>query len=352
VNEPKKSLDHDASWTVEASDGGRPIDGFLRARLDVSWGAARALVERGKVTIDGARVTVTDARLRAGQRVELHARAPRADRAAARGLDDAAIVHVDPHVVVARKPAGVSTVPYDGAGGGMRARAANRREEGEEITFEDLVRRWLVRRAGHAPQASLGVVHRIDKDTSGLLVFARTFAAKKALSQDFRAHAIERRYVAIVHGVVARAASFRSYLLEDRGDGLRGSARDPRLGERQGQLAITHVEPLEVLSRDAAGDGATAIACALETGRTHQIRIHLSEAAHPLAGDKVYTRDRLRAGKALLEPPRLMLHAAVLGFAHPITGEQLRFVDPIPDDVQTFARSLSGHAIEADLAAL
>lgn len=352
MNEPKKSLDQDASFTVEALEDGRPADGFLRARLSVSWGAARALIERGKVRVDGERLRFTDRRLRAGQQVEINARAPRADRAASQGLDDASIVFVDPHVVVACKPAGLSTVPYDGAGGGMRARAANRREAGEEITFEDLVRKWLVRRAGHAPQASLGVVHRIDKDTSGLLVFARTFAAKKVLGQAFREHAIERRYVAIVHGLVSRPATFRSYFLENRGDGLRGSSRERRLGETTGQLAVTHVEPLGVLSRDAAGDGATAITCALETGRTHQIRIHLAESGHPLAGDRVYTRDRERVGKPLLQAPRLMLHAAVLGFTHPVTGEALRFTDPIPGDLQAFARALSGHGIDVELAGL
>ena len=336
----------DADLVVAREHEGMPADGFLRARLALSWGAARALIERGKVSVDGARLRVIDRRLREGEQVQVRARAPRLDRAA---LDDAAIVHVDAHLVVARKPVGLSTVPYDGAGGGMRARAANKREAGEELTFEDLVRRWLVRRAGHAPQASLGVVHRIDKETSGLLVFARTFAAKKALSQAFRVHAIERRYVALVHGVIARAARFESFLLDDRGDGLRGSAKDARVGRAAGQHAVTHVAPIALLSRDAGGDGASAIGCRLETGRTHQIRIHLAEAGHPLLGDRVYTRDRLRAGKVLIEAPRLMLHADVLGFAHPITGEALRFIDPVPDDMLAYARRLGGPGIDLDV---
>jgi 23S rRNA pseudouridine1911/1915/1917 synthase len=344
---PPKTVPTDADLVVEPADDGARADGFLRARLTLSWGAARALIERGKVTVDGARLHTIDRRLHAGERIEVRARAPRVDRG---GLGDDDIVFVDAHVVVARKPAGVSTVPYDGAGGGMRARAANRREIGEEVTFEELVRRWLVRRAGHPAQSSLGVVHRIDKDTSGLLVFARTFAAKKTLGQAFRVHAMERRYVALVHGIIARELTYETFIVENRGDGIRGSPRDTRIGQANGQRAVTRVVPLDVLSRDAGGDGATAVACALETGRTHQIRIHLSESGHPLLGDKVYIRDRMRAGKPLIEAPRLMLHAAVLGFTHPITGQELRFEDPVPEDMQSCARGLSGRPLEVDWA--
>lgn len=324
-------LDEDRDFVVEPAEAGRPLDGVLRTRLGGSWSAVRALVERGKVSVDGARVTDGTARVRAGATIEVRPRARRLPREGAGMLDDAAIAYVDPHVVVVRKPAGISTIPY---------------EQGERGTLEEKTRLWLVRRAKHAPHASLGVVHRIDKETSGLVVFARTFAAKKVLSQAFRAHAIERRYVAIVHGVLQGKRTFRSHLVDDRGDGLRGTARDPRVGERIGQLSITHVAGIEVLSRDAAQDGATLVACALETGRTHQIRIHLSEARHPLVGDRVYTRDRLRAERPLIEAPRLMLHAMVLGFEHPLSGQPLRFVEPLPDDLRQVASKLAGHPVD------
>jgi 23S rRNA pseudouridine1911/1915/1917 synthase len=329
-----RSLRSLRSFEVAAEEGARPLDGLLREKLAISWGDARALVKRGKVFVDGVRASDGRSPVRAGATVEVRPEAPRVD---ANALSRERIVHVDPHVVVVRKPAGISTIPY---------------EQGERGTLEELTRLWLVRHARHPKTASLGVVHRIDKETSGLVVFARTFAAKKVLAQAFRVHAIERRYVALVHGVLPLERGRRtieSHLVEDRGDGLRGTARDPRVGERIGQHAVTHVAPLEVLTREGpGGDGATAIACALETGRTHQIRIHLSESGHPLIGDRVYTRDRLASGARLIPAPRLMLHAAVLGFEHPITHAPLRFVDEIPEDLASVAAGLARRAIALD----
>jgi 23S rRNA pseudouridine1911/1915/1917 synthase len=315
-------IDKDLDLTVESSEAGKTLDGVLRARIGGSWNAVRALIERGKVSVDGQRVVSPTTRLRAGAVIAVRPAARRFDPDA---LSDEQIAYVDPHVVVVRKPAGISTIPY---------------EQGERGTLEEKTKHWLVRRAKHAPHASLGVVHRIDKETSGLVVFARTLAAKKQLAQMFREHTIERRYVAIVHGVVIGKHSFRSYLVDDRGDGLRGSAKQKGIG----LLSVTHAAAMEPLG------GATLIACALETGRTHQIRIHLSEAKHPLVGDRVYTRDFLRDGGALIEAPRMMLHAIVLGFEHPITGKPLRFTDPPPADFVKVASRLAGRpvAVAAD----
>lgn len=327
-------LEEDHDLVVEPTEAGRPIDAILRLRLGGTWGAVRGLIERGKVSLDGARVTETALRVRAGATIAVRPRARRVDAAA---LDDAGVVYHDPHVVVVRKPAGISTIPY---------------EPGERGTLEEKTRLWLVRRAKQQANASLGVVHRIDKETSGLVVFARTFAAKKVLAQAFRVHAIERRYVAIVHGVLEGKRSFDTFLVEDRGDGLRGTARDPRVGERIGQRSITHVAGIEVLSRDAGRDGASLVACRLETGRTHQIRIHLSEARFPLVGDRVYTRDRLRAERPLIEAPRMMLHAMVLGFEHPMSGKPLRFTEPLPDDLKQVASRLAGRPVDVSPDAL
>jgi 23S rRNA pseudouridine1911/1915/1917 synthase len=259
-------LDHD--WTVEPTEAGKPLDGFLRARLGGSWGAVRTLVERGKVSVDGARVTESTFRVAAGAAVQLR---PRARRVETTTLDDAGVVYHDPHLVVVRKPAGISTIPY---------------EPGERGTLEEKTRLWLVRRAKQPAHQSLGVVHRIDKETSGLVVFARTFAAKKELSQAFRVHAIERRYVAIVHGVLEGRRTYDSYLVEDRGDGLRGTARDPRVGQRTGQRSVTHAAGLEVLSRDAGRDGATLVACAHAYRGTPHIRQHRSGGGVPRVGDR------------------------------------------------------------------
>jgi 23S rRNA pseudouridine1911/1915/1917 synthase len=199
----------------------------------------------------------------------------------------------------------------------------------------------MVRHAGQPSHASLGIVHRIDKETSGLVVFARTLTAKRALDQLFRSHTIERSYVAFVHGHFAHAQTIRSQLVEDRGDGLRGSLKDhgrpnhavtdkkrPKepLHPMEAKLAITHLTPIE------PGERYSKIACQLETGRTHQIRIHLAESGHPLVGEKVYIRDFLRDGHKPIASPRMMLHASTLGFVHPITHQDMRFDSPLPAD--------------------
>ncbi len=330
-----RALDADVDLVAEDGDAGVALDAFLRARLATSWGAVRTLVERGKVSVDGARVTEARTPLRKGSRIEIRPRASRLVRPHESVLDDAQIAFFDAHIVVVRKPSGISTIPY---------------EAGERGTLEEKARNWLVKRAKHAANASLGVVHRIDKETSGLVVFTRTFAAKKVLGAAFRAHTIDRRYVAIAHGLITAKRTFRSYIIEDRGDGLRGSPKDQTLGERIGQLAITHAAPMTTLGD--GGSSATLIACALETGRTHQIRIHLSEAGHAIVGDRVYTRDRIRDLQHLIEAPRLMLHATVLGFDHPITGKPVRFTEPPPADFLAMAKKLARREIKVDPEAL
>lgn len=321
----------DEDVDIVAEQQGR-LDAILRAKLGGSWNDARQLIERGKVTVDGQRVVDPGRQIRPAARIEVRPRARRIDESM---LDDRAVVFHDPHLVVVRKPAGISTIPYDA---------------GERGTLEEKTRLWLVKRAKQPPQASLGVVHRIDKETTGLVVFARTLAAKKILAQAFRVHAIERRYVAIVHGIVTTKRTFDTYIIEDRGDGLRGSPRDQTLGARIGQQAITHVAPVETFG--ASAGAATLLACALETGRTHQIRIHLAEHGHPLVGDRVYTRDRMKQGLPLIEAPRLMLHAAILGFEHPITKKPLRFTEPVPEDIVKVATRIAGRPIAVDVESL
>jgi 23S rRNA pseudouridine1911/1915/1917 synthase len=289
------------TFVVPRELDGKPLDGVLRTLAELSWGDARKLIERGKISIGGEVVTETDRRLRQGDEVKLRPNAPRPRSTAA--LDRSVLVYVDPHVVVVNKPAGINTVPY---------------ESGDRGTLDQLVAALLPRARGKGPPASLGVVQRLDRETSGVLVFARTFGAKKTLANQLRAHSMHRRYLAIVHGKVDKQ-TFRSYLVKDRGDRLRGTSRFGR----EGQLAVTHVEPVRSLH------GATLVACRLETGRTHQIRIHLAEAGHPIVGERVYIRDY---EGAVIEAPRPMLHAAELGFVHPVRGEEVRFDVPPPSD--------------------
>jgi 23S rRNA pseudouridine1911/1915/1917 synthase len=297
----------------------RPLDGVVRALLSVPWSEARRLIETGKIRVAGELRTDPSRSVRGGEQLSLHLRAPRPRIARVQALEEDLVVYADPSLVVVRKPAGVSSVPYGDESPGE-----------EELTLDALVREVLARRDRIRGRAPLGVVQRLDKATSGLLVFARTFAAKKHLAQQLRLHTMRRRYLAIAHGSV-QGGTARSYLVADRGDRLRGSASG---GRREGQLAVTHIEVIERLRE------ATLIGCRLETGRTHQIRIHLAEAGHPLVGESVYVRD-FRGTP--IPAPRLMLHAAELGFEHPEGGRPLLFTAPPPADFeQTLARLREG----------
>ncbi|MCA9678662.1 MAG: RluA family pseudouridine synthase [Kofleriaceae bacterium] len=297
-------------WTVPADAAGDTVAAFVRARTGEPWSQVKRWIERGKIAIDGQVVARVDHRLAAGAVVALALAAPR-PRDPAR---EAVIVFDDPHVVVIDKPAGVSSVPFEDREGG---------------TAMDLIRgAW--RRMGRAATVTpLHVVHRIDRGTSGLLMFAKSKRAELGLAAQLRAHTCERSYRCVAHGEV-RAGRIESRLVADRGDGLRGSARHANQGKR----AVTHVAVVEALR------GATACEVTLETGKTHQIRIHLAERGHPLVGETVYIRDLLRDGGQPIAAARLMLHAATLGFAHPITGEALRFRAPLPPDFEAIAARL------------
>jgi 23S rRNA pseudouridine1911/1915/1917 synthase len=330
--------------------GGReappPAAPTLAARVralvpETSWEQARALCRGGKVRVDGRIASDPAWRPEPASRVELMAGAAEAGADAAgtgeRGpgnatsgagerLGPSLVVHADADVVVVRKPAGVLTVPFD------------RRDRDTllaltRVALRRLERRRGPRRTGARPAAAgaavanptLRAVQRLDKDTSGLLVFARTVGAQRALQEQLARREVTRRYEALAHGAAADAV-YDSWLVEDRGDGLRGSWR-PAPGETEpppgARRAVTRVRVLERLR------GATRVACELATGRRHQIRIHLAEAGHPLLGEAVYVRDH-RGPR--LSAPRPMLHAAVLGFRHPRDGRPLRFEEPPPPD--------------------
>ena len=186
------------------------------------------------------------------------------------------------------------------------------------------------------PCARILAVHRIDAGTSGLVVFARTPAAAKGLTEQFRKHTVDRCYVALVRGGTPKAGRIESVLVPDRGDGRRGSGP---ADHAEGRRAVTHVKVAEML-----GDFA-AVECRLETGRTHQVRIHLGEAGHPLCGEKLY--DRPPHGKPLPDGSgalRPMLHAARLGFKHPVTGEPMAWDEPPPADFASLWRELRERA--------
>lgn len=287
--------------------GEKPLDRWLRELLPgKSWNEVRRLVRTGKVFVDGKALLDPTQPVGAGAELELRQNAPRATRTPA--LPKSAILHLDAQLVVVDKPAGISTVPYD---------------EHERGTLDQLLMETISQRGRRAP---LGIVHRIDKETSGVVVFARTVAAKQALKNQFRFHTVGRRYVAIAHGLVY-STTMESRLVQDRGDGRRGSTDDEELGRE----AITHVKLVEKLR------GASLVECRLETGRTHQIRIHLAERGHPLVGERVYSK---QYRGELIAAPRLMLHARELQFDHPQTGQRLSFERPMPPDMQAVLATL------------
>lgn len=292
----------------------------MKHHFNLPWIKARAWIDTGKVFLNGTRITARDRSVSQGDRIELRMSAPKAQ--AASELDPEAIVYFDDHLVVVNKPAGMMTVPH--------------RESDEIATLDRLVQSHLRARDPDTKRnrTSLGVVHRIDKETSGLIVFARSFAAKQRLSEQFRAHTIERKYLAIVHGR-AKSQTISSRIARDAGEGIRGSVPEGavnKAGEELGRHAVTHVEVVERL------EGATLVACRLETGRTHQIRIHLSEAGRPIVGEKVYIRNY----KGPLIPAyRVMLHAAELGFLHPHTHEPVKWTQPLPPDFKKRLKSLT-----------
>ncbi len=300
------------TYTVAAEQAGQTIAALVRDLVaGTSWSKARDLVRDGRVRVDGRAETDPARRLQGGERIELGLGGPPPRR-------EELLVHLDADVAVVRKPAGLLTVPFEEDDRDTlmsRARVAVRRLD-------------TVRKAAHNP--SLRTVQRLDKETSGLVVFARTIQAQRDLQQQFTEHSVLRLYLAIVHGQ-AEGGIHETTLVPDRGDGIRGSwgVFRPARGTPppEARQAITHVNVEERLR------GATLVSCRLETGRTHQIRIHLAEAGNPLAGEAVYIRDW---SGPVLPAPRLMLHAAELGFVHPRTGKEIRFREPLPDDFADF----------------
>jgi 23S rRNA pseudouridine1911/1915/1917 synthase len=264
------------------------------------------------------------------------------------------IRYADAQIVVVEKPAGLTTMrhPEEAAEFGRRA------QRFLPATLADVLPHLLAnheaikgrkgakgqpKRKNASPPRPLTsspsrlfirAVHRLDKDTSGLVVFARTPEAERKLGKQFRAHSIERRYQAIVRGR-ARPGRIDTWLVRDRGDGRRGSSADPGAGQR----AITNVRVLEDL-----GD-FTLVECRLETGRTHQVRIHLGEAGTPICGERIY--DRPLHGRPLPDAshaPRLALHAIRLEFDHPTTGRRMVWMSPLPEDLARFVKRLRrGH---------
>ena len=229
------------------------------------------------------------------------------------------VVFEDEHLLVLDKPAGLVVHPAAGNLDGTLVNA--------------LLHHCGGSLSGIGGVARPGIVHRIDKDTSGLLVVAKSDVAHEGLAKQFAAHSIDRRYLAIVNGVPGSAQGKIDAPL------ARSAANRKKIaiveGSR-GKRAVTHWRRLQPL-RDAA-----LVECRLETGRTHQVRVHMASIGHPLVGDPVYGRAGKTHGKLLKELQfyRQALHAAELGFTHPVTKHRLSFSSPMPPDMQELKRAL------------
>jgi 23S rRNA pseudouridine1911/1915/1917 synthase len=314
------------TFTVLPEHAGATLAAFLRAQLPGrSWTEVRRLIDTRRVRIGGELYLDPARRLGEGETVELLDRSlPRPRQQEALGIR-----YLDEHVVVVEKPSGVATVRHP------TERGWSARRKALAPTLEDLVPPLIAAREGHrrkGPLPRLRVVQRLDKQTSGLVVFARTVTAERGLGTQFRRHTVVRRYLAVVPGYVPpRRISTR--LVRDRGDRRRGSTTLPGVGKE----AITQVAVVERLRN------YTLLSCRLETGRTHQIRIHLAELGHPICGEKVYTHRLGAAPDADASgAPRLALHAAELGFVHPVSGQALHWEMPLPPDLQGFLDRLRG----------
>jgi 23S rRNA pseudouridine1911/1915/1917 synthase len=277
------------------------LDQRVASKFSLSRRAAREAVRRGRVDVGGATVSEPGADVPADAAIEFHA-----DRPVRRTVRTRlAVLYEDGDVLIVDKPAGLLTVPT---------------EAREKDTLWTRAIHYLQHRYGGRPYA--GIVHRLDRETSGALVFARNRAALHALQDLFRRHAIEREYVALVEGAPPDRGTFDRDLT--RTPGLRRSVA--KSGE-EGKRAVTRFETVERLPR------ATYVSVRPETGRTHQIRVHFAAAGHPILGDRVYGPPLKGAGPdAPAGPARHLLHARRLGFAHPRSGETVSVESPLPAD--------------------
>lgn len=313
------------SFHVDPDQAGQTVAALLRRWLPgQSWSQVRKLIAGRRVQLNGELWLDDARRLKAGDAVAILAKPIPEPKL----IDNIVIRHVDEHLVVIEKPAGISTVRHPAERDWLEERRLL------TPTLDDLVMRQLgmqLPKKKHEPRPRLRVVHRLDKETSGLVVFARTVEAERGLGLQFKQHTVKRRYLALVPGRVAKR-TIRTTLARDRGDGRRGSTTTG-----PGKEAITHIDVEEQLP------GYTLVSCRLETGRTHQIRIHLAELGHPVCGEKVY--NRRPGGEAIPDAsgvPRLFLHAVELGFTHPVSGEALHWEMPLPAELREHLAKLRG----------
>ena len=307
------------------AQAGERLDKALAEASGLSRERIKALLGEGRITVAGQIAAQPSARPAAGTTFAIAL--PETRMLDAQPQDIALVIaHEDEHLIVVDKPAGLVVHPAAGNLDGTLVNA--------------LLHHCRGQLSGIGGVARPGIVHRIDKDTSGLLVVAKSDAAHEGLARQFADHSILRAYRAITAGQPIPPAG------TVRGAIARSSANRKKMAlvaDGRGKHAVTHYTTLEGL------DGAALIECRLETGRTHQVRVHLASIGHPLLGDPVYGRNpaRIRPLLAALEFRRQALHAAELGFTHPVSGANLRLISEIPPDMaQLLSRLRSVNSFE------
>jgi 23S rRNA pseudouridine1911/1915/1917 synthase len=285
------------------------LDKVVAERFALTRRGAREAVLRGQIDVTGETCIEPGREIEPETTVTYCPNRPRPETVARR----LRVLYEDRHILIVDKPAGLLTQPTPAR---------------ERDTLLERAGRYLARTRGLV-RPYVGIVHRLDQETSGVILLVCTPSALRPFQALFREHAIERLYLAVVEGVIEPArGTIDLQLVADRGDGRRGAA--PSLD--QGVRAVTHYETIGQFGRTAA-----QVACRLETGRTHQIRIHLTEIGHPVIGDRVY-RPRVLPGvrpRPAFPVPfsRQALHAHALGFIHPLTGQGLRVEAALPADL-------------------
>jgi 23S rRNA pseudouridine1911/1915/1917 synthase len=304
---------------LDAAHAGWRLDRALAAAVPtLSRERLKTLIRTGAVEVAGRTVRDPATKVRGEEAYRVAVPEPRPSHNEAQDIP-LNVAFEDEHLLVVDKPAGLVVHPAAGNLDGTLVNA--------------LLHHCGGTLSGIGGVARPGIVHRIDKDTSGLLVVAKTDVAHEGLARQFAAHSVERRYLAIVTGVPAASKGTVDAAL------ARSAVNRKKIaitGENRGKRAVTHWRRLTLL------DDAALVECRLETGRTHQVRVHMASIGHPLVGDPVYGHSRRTHGKLLKELGfhRQALHAAELGFTHPVTKHNLSFSSPMPPDMQELFNAL------------
>jgi 23S rRNA pseudouridine1911/1915/1917 synthase len=295
-------------------EDGQRLDKALAEASGLSRERVKALLAEGRVSLDGKPAVQPSAKAPEGARFRIDVPQATPARAAAQDIP-LVVVFEDEHLIVVDKPAGMVVHPAAGNPDGTLVNA--------------LLHHCRGRLSGIGGVARPGIVHRIDKDTSGLLVVAKSDAAHEGLARQFAAHDLERAYLAVCNGHPAPLAGTISGRI-GRSDANRKKMAVLPNNSSRGKHAVTRYKVLEALA------GCALVECRLETGRTHQVRVHLSSIGHALLGDPLYGRPNPQVREILrrLNFDRQALHAAILGFLHPVTGDKLRFTSDLPPDMK------------------